>query len=209
MFTGIVEELGKIRQITANQIEIECKIVLVDTKYGDSICVNGVCLTVTNISEKSFTADVSPETLRVSNFGDLKIGDYVNLERAMLAGGRFGGHIVSGHTDGCGKIIKIAQNSNFYTLEIELPQELSQYIIQKGSITVNGISLTVACINGNRVCAAVIPHTYQNTNLQYLHAECFVNIEVDMFAKYIEKFLSTRDNRSRIDNDFLIKNGFC
>lgn len=209
MFTGIVEELGKIRQITSNKIEIECKNILNDTKNGDSICVNGVCLTVTNISNEKFTADISPETLKVSSLGELKIGDYVNLERAMSANGRFGGHIVSGHIDGCGKIKRIERENNFYTLEVELPFELSRYVIKKGSIAINGISLTVSNTYGNTICAAVIPHTYLNTNLQYLHAEGFVNIEVDMFAKYIEKFLSTRDNKSRIDENFLIENGFC
>ena len=209
MFTGIVEELGKIRQITSNKIEIECKNILNDTKNGDSICVNGICLTVTNITEKSFAADISSETLSVSALGKVHAGDYVNLERAMCANGRFGGHIVSGHIDGYGKIRQIEQSGDFYNLEVELPSELSRYVIKKGSIAINGISLTVASINGNRVCVAVIPHTYQNTNLKYLHAECFVNIEVDMFAKYIEKFLSTRDNKSRIDNEFLVQNGFC
>ena len=208
MFTGIIEELGKIRQITDKSIEIECKTVLDDVKLGDSICVNGVCLTVINIKPDGFTADVSPETFRVTNLITLKVGDFVNLERAMGVNDRFGGHIVSGHIDGKGKGVNIERIGEFYNLKVELPQELSKYVIQKGSIGVNGISLTVAEVNGNNVEIAVIPHTFENTNLKYLKPGDFVNIEVDMFAKYIEKFLSTGDNKSRIDADFLTENGF-
>ena len=208
MFTGIIEELGKIRQITNKTIEIECKTVLKDVNLGDSICVNGVCLTVIDIKSDGFTADVSPETFRVTNLSTLKTGDFINLERAMAVNGRFGGHIVSGHTDNLGKVVNIAKQGDFYNLSIELPQELSKYVIKKGSIGVNGISLTVAGVNRNIIEIAVIPHTYENTNLKYLRPENFVNIEVDMFAKYIEKFLSTSDNKSRIDADFLAENGF-
>jgi len=208
MFTGIIEELGKIRQITDKTIEIECKTVLEDVKLGDSICVNGVCLTVINIKSDGFTADVSPETFRVTNLNTLKTGNFVNLERAMGVNDRFGGHIVSGHTDNTGKCINIEKKDDFYILKVELPSELSKYVIKKGSIGVNGISLTVAGVNGNIIEIAVIPHTYENTNLKYLKPENFVNIEVDMFAKYIEKFLSTGDNKSRIDMDFLEENGY-
>ena len=208
MFTGIIEELGRIRQITNKNIEIECKTVLENTKLGDSICVNGVCLTVIDIKSDGFTADVSPETFKVTNLGSLESGDFVNLERAMGANGRFGGHIVSGHTDNTAKVTKISRLNDFYVLSIELKPEQLRYTIKKGSIAVNGISLTISDINRNVIEIAVIPHTYENTNLKYLKPESHVNIEVDMFAKYIEKFLSRGDNRSRIDLDFLQENGF-
>lgn len=208
MFTGIIEELGKIRQITDNSIEIECKTVLENTKLGDSICVNGVCLTVINIKSDGFTADVSPETFKVTNLGLLKTGDYVNLERAMGVNGRFGGHVVSGHTDNIARVTSIVRQGVFYILRIELNPDQIKYAIKKGSIAINGISLTIAEISGNNIETAIIPHTFENTNLKYLKPESHVNIEVDMFAKYIEKFLSTGDNRSRIDENFLVENGY-
>jgi len=209
MFTGIIEELGKIRLITTNKTEIQCKDILTDTKFGDSIAVNGVCLTVTDIKSDGFTADISPETMKVTTLHFLKNGDIVNLERAMKADGRFGGHIVSGHTDACGKCKKISRTGDFYLLDIELPAECARYVVKKGSITINGISLTVAEINQNIVSCAIIPHTYDNTNLKTLASNDFVNIEVDILAKYIEKFLSSGDNKSRIDYDFLRENGFA
>lgn len=209
MFTGIIEELGKIRLITTNKIEIQCKDILTDTKFGDSIAVNGVCLTVTDIKSDGFTADISPETMKVTNLNSLKNGDVVNLERALKADGRFGGHIVSGHADACGKCKKISRTGEFYLLEVELPAEYSRYVVKKGSITINGISLTVAEVSQNVVSCAIIPHTYDNTNLKTLANGCFVNIEVDILAKYIEKFLSSGDNKSGIDYDFLRENGFA
>lgn len=208
MFTGIVEETGKVQSITNNRVVIECEKVLEDTKNGDSVAVNGVCLTVTSVSRENFTADISPETFGITALNKLKSGSCVNLERAMIAGGRFGGHIVSGHVDGVAKIGSIKKNNEFYDLEIELSPNESKYVIKKGSITVNGISLTVAEINGNRARIAIIPHTYENTCLKNLNSGDYVNIEVDIMAKYIEKFLSTGDNRSRIDMDFLQRNGF-
>ena len=209
MFTGIIEELGKVRQITTNKIQIECHQVLDDIKLGDSIAVNGVCLTVTDIEKNSFTADVSQETMNVTMLENLEFGDYVNLERAMMADGRFGGHIVSGHIDGRGRYKGLSRDGKFYNLQIELPLECEKYVVKKGSITINGISLTIANVNGNIIECAIIPHTYENTNLKTLKSGDFVNVEVDILAKYIEKFLSTSDNRSRIDYDFLRENGFA
>ncbi len=203
MFTGIVEELGKIQNITSEKIIIECKTVLEDTKLGDSIAVNGVCLTVIDLTSASFTADISPETLKV--MVPLKIGSFVNLERAMGANGRFGGHIVTGHVDGKGKFLSANQNCE---LKFELTPELSRYVIKKGSIAINGISLTIAKTGINEITMAIIPHTLENTNLKYLKSGDFVNIEVDMMAKYVEKFLSTVDNKSNITMDFLQENGF-
>lgn len=208
MFTGIIEELGKILLITTNKIQIECKNILSDIKLGDSIAVDGVCLTVTDIGKNSFTADISYETMRVTAFSDAKVGKLVNLERAMRADGRFGGHIVSGHIDDCGKVLEINKNGDFYNLKLEIPSKCSEYIVKKGSITVNGISLTVAEIDGNIVNCAIIPHTYEYTNLKTLNHNDYVNIEVDILAKYIEKFLSTGDNKSRIDYGLLKENGY-
>ena len=208
MFTGIIEELGKILDITSNKITVKCGTVLEGTKLGDSIAVKGICLTVVNLTKNSFTADVSPETLRVTSLGDLRIGSFVNLERAMKADGRFGGHMVSGHIDGLGKFISAQKNGEFYDLKIELNPEQLKYVIKKGSISINGISLTIADIDTNIIKIAVIPHTYENTNLKTLKKGDFVNIEVDIVAKYIEKFLSTSDNKSRISLEFLQSHGF-
>ena len=208
MFTGIIEELGKILNITSNKILVECVTVIQNTNIGDSIAVNGVCLTVTDITSKTFTADISQETLKITTLKNLKTGDFVNLERAMTANGRFGGHIVSGHIDGIGKIVNIQNKKNFYDLTIELNYQEAKYSVKKGSITINGISLTIADINENIINIAIIPHTYENTNLKTLKNGDLINIEVDIIAKYIEKFLSTSDNKSSINLEFLQKHGF-
>ena len=208
MFTGIIEEIGTVQTITNNNILIRVKKVLEGSKIGDSIAVNGVCLTVTKLGSDSFQADVSPETLKITALKNLKAGSFVNLERAMPADGRFGGHIVLGHIDGIGKCKSIQKDGQFYNLKIELTKECAKYTVKKGSVTVNGISLTVADINENIINIAVIPHTFENTNLKTLKPEDFVNIETDILAKYIEKFLSTGDNRTGISMEFLAENGF-
>ena len=208
MFTGIIEEIGKVLTITEKKAVIECKMVLENTKIGDSIAVNGVCLTVTAIDNSSFTADVSPETFMVTALNELKPASSVNLERAMPADGRFGGHIVAGHVDGIGKVGNVSPNNGFFDLSIELNPREARYVVKKGSIAVNGVSLTVANTSGNAIKIAVIPHTFRNTCLRELQAGNYVNIEVDILAKYVEKFLSTSDNKSRIDMDFLKRNGF-
>ena len=208
MFTGIVEEIGKILFVTKNRITVEAKTVTEDAKIGDSIAVNGVCLTVTAINSNGFDADVSPETFRVTNLGKLKNGSLVNLERAMPMNGRFGGHIVSGHVDGIGKICLMQKDNEFYNLVIELDEKESKYVVKKGSITINGISLTVAEIDGNIVRVAIIPHTFENTSLKTLKTGDYVNIETDIISKYVEKFLSTRDNSTGISMEFLRENGF-
>ena len=208
MFTGIVEELGKIKTITQNQVEITASKVLEDAKIGDSIAVNGVCLTVTKTLKDGFCADVSPETFRVTALETLKSGSLVNLERAMSALGRFGGHIVSGHIDCRGKIKNIKKEGEFYILEFEIPSEFSKYVVKKGSITVNGISLTVTNAEKNNIIIAIIPHTFENTNLKTTKIGDFINIETDILAKYVEKFLSTSDNSSGISMEFLMENGF-
>lgn len=208
MFTGIIEELARIRKITKNRITLECKTVLDDIKLGDSIAVNGVCLTVTEIFSDGYSADISPETLDVTTFGKLTNGDYVNLERALMVNGRLGGHIVSGHIDGIGTFLNCKSDNNFYNLEFSLPKTIAKYTVHKGSIAINGISLTIAEVRENTVKVAIIPHTFENTNLKYLKAGDFVNIETDVLAKYVEKFLSTRDNKSGVNLALLQENGF-
>ena len=209
MFTGISEEKGKIQSIGNDYIIVKCSRVLEGSKTGDSIAVNGVCLTLTESGKDFFRADVSPETFKVTALGCLKAGDSVNLERALPADGRFGGHIVLGHVDGIAKVVSVVKNHEFFDLIIELNPDEIRYIVRKGSITVDGISLTVAEITGERVKMAIIPHTFANTNLSNLKYGDFVNIEVDILAKYVEKFLSTSDNGSGISMDFLERNGFC
>lgn len=208
MFTGIIEESGKVKAITQNKITVEAKVVTEGTKKGDSIAVNGVCLTVTDLGKDCFDADISPETFKVTALGYLKTGSSVNLERAVQVGSRLGGHIVSGHVDGLGRSRYIRREGDFYNLMIELSSELSRYVVKKGSITVNGISLTVADINGDSVTIAVIPHTFENTNLKTLQSGDFVNIETDILARYVEKFLSTSDNKTGISMEFLTEHGF-
>lgn len=208
MFTGIIEELAKIRKITKDRITIECKTVLDDIKLGDSIAMNGVCLTVTEIFSDGYSADISPETFDVTTLGRLSNGDYVNLERALPANGRLGGHIVSGHIDGVGKFLSCKKDGGFYNLEFLLPENVAKYTVHKGSIAINGISLTIAEAKENTVKVAIIPHTFENTNLKYLKSGDFVNIETDVLARYVEKFLSTRDNKSGINLTLLQENGF-
>ena len=212
MFTGIIEEIGKIKTFNKNsngaEIEIECSKVLNDTKIGDSISVNGTCQTVVEISDNSFKAQISDETLKVTNFNSAKIGQAVNLERAITLSSRLGGHIVSGHIDGVGKFISKEKLTDFYNLCFEIPSEVDKYIVYKGSITINGISLTVASIKNNIVEVAIIPHTFENTNLFNLKEGDLVNIETDLLGKYVEKILSVNNNKKDISIDFLMENGF-
>ena len=212
MFTGIIEEIGKIKSFKKDSngatVEVECSLVLEDTKLGDSIAINGVCQTVIELSSNSFKARVSDETLKVTTFENLKSGNIVNLERALTLSSRLGGHIVSGHVDCRGKFTKIEKLTDFYNLEFEIPQEQTKYVVHKGSITINGISLTVAEINQNRFKVAIIPHTFENTNLKALNIGDNVNIETDILGKYVEKMLSSKDNDSNISMSFLQENGF-
>lgn len=213
MFTGIVEEIGIIKSFNRHShgadIVVECKKVLKDTVIGDSINVNGCCQTVVFMSSDSFTSNVSNETLQVTNFSALKVGDYVNLERAMTPQSRMGGHIVQGHVDGIGRVVKSEKNNEFCNLYFEVSPEEAKYIVYKGSISVNGVSLTVAEVKDNVFKTAVIPHTMENTALKFLKVGQNVNIETDILGRYIEKFLSVNNNSSKnIDEKFLIENGF-
>ncbi len=212
MFTGIVEEIGIVKGFTKKShganIVVQCNNVLENTKIGDSIAINGCCQTVVAMDNNSFTANVSDETLRISTLGDFQQGAKVNLERALTPTSRMGGHIVQGHVDCKGRFLRFEKLTNFYNLTFEIPHEESIYVVYKGSITINGVSLTVAEINENVFKVAVIPHTFENTTLNTLSAGYFVNIETDILGKYVEKFLSANHNKNRLNEDFLKENGF-
>ena len=215
MFTGIVEEIGKVQNIRKNikssVIVIEGNKIFEDIHVGDSIAVNGVCLTVTTFNNNIFEADIMNETLNRSSLGRLKNGSYVNLERAMSANGRFGGHIVSGHIDGTGKIVKIEKDDNaiWYTISVE--EKLMKYIVEKGSVAIDGISLTVAKVCTKDFSVSIIPHTVKETILSHISVGDIVNIENDVIGKYVEKFINfpqKNEDKKNITMDFLINNGF-
>ena len=225
MFTGIVEETGKIIKMApleGGSLEIRAEKVLKKTKIGDSIAVNGVCLTVTSLGASSFRADVMPETLRRSGLGKLKIGSLVNLERAMAADGRFGGHIVSGHIDGTGVITEKKREENAIWITIKASSEIMDLIVEKGSITIDGISLTVAGVRDDDFSVSIIPHTAGHTTLVEKKAGESVNLENDMLGKYVKRLLgrhslnqagildssADKGRGSNITMEFLQQNGF-
>lgn len=192
MFTGIVEELGRVAELenkaAGARLKVECSRVLRHAKPGASIAVNGACVTAVDLTPKTFTADLAPETLKRSNLGDLQAGSPVNLERPLRANGRIEGHFVYGHVDGTAELISIEPfGDDHWWLWISVPQDLSRYIVTKGSLAVDGISLTVAEIEGNLVAFTIIPYTYRHTTLQSYHPGSRVNIEVDVLAKHLEK----------------------
>ena len=193
MFTGLVEEVGKVKQIRRNgdyqQITIEAETTLHDLKRGDSIAVNGVCQTATSISQTFFTVDTLAVSLKKTTLGELKPGSFVNLERALTLTTRMGGHIVQGHVDGVGSITKVKRIQKNIFMEILLPQNLSRYCVAGGSIAVDGISLTIAEIRGSHVMVNVIPATWEDTVLKYRKHGDFVNLEVDILARYVEKLI--------------------
>ena len=196
MFTGIVEELGRVRRVLpgarAGKIVIAARKVLEDVHIGDSIAVNGVCLTVVAAGDDEFTADVMPETLRKSALGALKVGDPVDLERAMAADGRFGGHIVSGHIDGTGRISEVRREENAVLVTISAPQHILDLIVEKGSIAIDGISLTVASLAPGAFSVSLIPHTAAQTVLLKKRPGDLVNLENDIVGKYVQKLLGVR-----------------
>ena len=196
MFTGIIEELGRIASLDkleqGMRLNIACSLVLADTKDGDSISVNGVCLTVLNVSADSFSADLSPETLDRSTLGRLAVGSPVNLERAVTPSTRLGGHIVQGHVDARGTFLEAIDEGDFWTVRIGFPPEVSRYMVAKGSIAVEGISLTIAALNDDHFDIAVIPKTWSVTNLSTLKLGDPVNLEVDVIAKYVERMMVGR-----------------
>lgn len=217
MFTGIVEDVGEIRGIKKGEkssiLSIKANKVIEDVKLGHSICTNGVCLTVTNIYGNIFDADVMAETLRRSNLGELKVGSKVNLERALSAKGRFGGHIVSGHIDGVGKIVSLEKEDNAIWVTIGAKENILQYIVEKGSIAIDGISLTVAYVDDKVFKVSIIPHTGKETILLSKTIEDTVNLECDVIGKYVEKLLTFQsgkkvEKKDSINEDFLKENGF-
>lgn len=220
MFTGIVEELGTVVSISkgvkSSQLTLQGKLIFEDMHIGDSIAVNGVCLTVTEKTVNTFTVDVMAETLRRSSLGSLSKGSKVNMERAMAANGRFGGHIVSGHIDGTGTIESFVREDNAVWVTIATPAKILKYIIEKGSITIDGISLTVAYVDSRCFKVSLIPHTAANTTLLMKKAGDTVNLENDIVGKYIDKLMhfdngdeDSKDESSQvISMEFLSQNGF-
>jgi len=216
MFTGIIEGVGKVRAIKKSgegaEIEIECEFDLEKTNVGESISVNGCCLTVTSRLGKCFWADVSIETMERTTFKNIKQGIPVNLERALKFGGRLGGHLVSGHIDAIGKVVDIINKSNANEFVLEIPDNILRYIVEKGSVAVDGVSLTVNGCKDKHFSVMVIPHTRLNSTFQNLMAGDEVNLEVDIIGKYVEKltFLDSEEYKkeSKITAEFLKKHGF-
>lgn len=217
MFTGIVEAVGTLTAITPKGEDITIsvdagKLDMGDVKLGDSIATNGVCLTVVEFNSHSYSADLSLETLKKSGFADYKVGDKVNLEKAMLPTTRFGGHIVSGHVDGVGEIVERNPVGRAIELWVAMPAELAKYVAEKGSITVDGISLTVNDLRKNAFKLTIVPHTTQETTIDHFQVGRKVNLEVDVLARYLERLLNGgRDEQpeSRITMEFLQQNGFA
>lgn len=211
MFTGIIEEIGTVSRIEHGakgaRLTIQAKTVLEDTRIGDSIATNGVCLTVVSMTGDSFSADVMAESLRRSSLGTLQGGSPVNLERAMAANGRFGGHIVSGHIDGTGTIASQKREDNAVWVKIKTPAPLLRYIVEKGSIAIDGVSLTVAAVTDTDFSVSIIPHTGAQTILLGKKPGDPVNLECDVIGKYVEK-LTAPHKTSGISTNFLAENGF-
>lgn len=214
MFTGIVEEVGRVTRIEQRgenrRITVSAQNTPKGLKSGDSVAVSGVCLTALDIKPESFCADLAPETWVRTSFSRIHEGALVNLELPMKADGRFGGHIVQGHVDGVGKFLaleRIADSENFW-LRIELPREIEKYTVYKGSISIEGISLTVAKLEGRSCTVAIIPHTVEMTNLNSLQPGDPVNLEADLIAKYVEKMMTSEPPQSSLTVEELVRQGF-
>ena len=192
MFTGIVEEIGTINSLVNSVLTIQAEQVLADIKLGDSISVNGTCLTVVNFTESKFSVDLAPETLRRTAFGNLNPDDTVNLERALAANDRFGGHMVQGHVDATGRVISIRNEGDSSIFRISNPKRLKPYLVEKGFIAVDGISLTIVKVFTSSFTLSVIPYTRMNTNLRDQLIGGKVNLEVDILAKYVENLMAQR-----------------
>ncbi|HEK9102447.1 riboflavin synthase [Bacillus pfraonensis] len=213
MFTGIVEELGTVSNIRqsgeAMKLTITANTILSDVKLGDSIAVNGICLTVTSFTASSFTVDAMPETMRATSLRMLGTRSKVNLERAMAANGRFGGHFVTGHIDGIGTIVSKKQHYNAIYYKIEIPNNLLRYCLHKGSVAIDGTSLTIFDIDESSITISLIPHTVSESIIGEKVAGDIVNIECDMVGKYIERFISNpKKQSSSVTESFLQENGF-
>lgn len=212
MFTGLVEDIGVVKAMQSDRdsmkITVQSAMIAEDVRLGDSIAVNGVCLTVTHFTEQQLTMDVMPETVKATNLQQLALGDSVNLERAMPANGRFGGHFVAGHVDGVGKILRIRPVANAVYMDIEMSEELTSFCIPKGSITIDGTSLTLFHVEANRVTISLIPHTYKETVLGMKRVGAIVNIETDLVGKYILQQLKKGQVTPTITRDYLAQHGF-
>lgn len=214
MFTGIIEGLGSIKEIQSSargsQVTVEADFVLEQTKIGDSIAVSGACLTVVVLDGKRFKVDVSPETLEKTTFSKARIGDRVNIERALRLSDRLDGHLVSGHIDGMGVLSHRKNTGNAIIITIGVPEDLSRYMIKKGSVAVDGISLTINACSQERFDISIIPHTAKLTTIGFKKIGDRVNIETDMIGKYVERFVTGKKEtgQTAIDMAFLAKNGF-
>lgn len=212
MFTGIIEDLGVVESVKMGRQSMELTIrsekIVEDVHLGDSIAVNGICLTVTSFTKNTFTVDVMPETVKASSIQLLKSGSPVNLERAMSAQGRFGGHFVSGHIDGVGTIVKKERQENAVYFTIQLEEGLSRYCIPRGSVAIDGTSLTIFSIAGNLLTISLIPLTFQDTIIGQKNVGDVVNIENDMIGKYIVQQLQTDKPKQTLTQSFLAENGF-
>ena len=215
MFTGIIEELGQVRFLQKGdksaKISLKAKIVNQDIAIGDSVATNGVCLTIIEYSKEHIVAEVMNETLERTSIGSLKTDDKVNLERALRLDSRLGGHIVTGHVDGTGKIVSKKKEGIAQLIDISYPENLAKYLAPKGSVAIDGISLTVVSAEDNYLRVSVIPHSIQMTTLGFKNVGDIVNIEIDVLARYIERiygFQNNKKEKSRISEEFLIENGF-
>ncbi len=205
MFTGIVEEVGTVKSVGAGRLTVAARKVLEDIKLGDSVAVNGVCLTVVEMTSESFSVDVMPETLRRTNLGSLKAGDRVNLERPLAVGGRFGGHFVQGHIDGTSRVVSVTPERDAILLRFEAPPEIMRYIVEKGFIAVDGVSLTVVECSSTAFGVSLVAYTQRNSTLGGKKPGDMVNLEVDIIAKYVERL---RGGGSAITKEFLAEHGF-
>jgi riboflavin synthase len=213
LFTGIIEELGTVdslvKQTAGARLRVQCMRVLEDLKQGSSIAVNGVCLTAVELGRGFFGADLAPETLRRSNLGDLAAGSRVNLERPLSPTDRLSGHIVQGHVDGTGELLSLEElGDDNWWLRVEAPAELEKYLVFKGSISIDGISLTIAEVEGPVIAVTIIPHTYRNTNLHTRRPGDRVNLETDILAKYVEKMFASLELKKPLTVERLREQGF-
>jgi riboflavin synthase len=213
MFTGIIEELGTVAAVetraAGSRLTVRCSTVMEDMREGASIAVNGVCLTAVNLRPDSFAADLAPETLRRSNLGELRVGSRVNLERPLSPTGRLSGHIVQGHVDGTGELVALdALGDENWWLRIRVPSELDPFLVYKGSIAIDGISLTVAALEADVLSVTIIPHTYRNTTLAGYRPGARLNLECDILAKHVEKLLRKVDTKGPLTMEKLRENGY-
>jgi riboflavin synthase len=213
MFTGIIEELGTVESVVARaagaRLKVRCSTVMQDMAEGASIAVNGVCLTAVDLRPDGFFADLAPETIKRSNLGALRAGSRVNLERPLSPSGRFSGHIVQGHVDGTGEFVSLdALGDENWWLRIRVPAELDPFLVFKGSIAIDGISLTIAALEGDLLSVTIIPHTYRNTTLGGYRTGARVNLECDVLAKHVEKLLRKLDVKMPLTAEKLRENGY-